>query len=312
MKFFLVNRLRIIVAAFAVATLAGCSMVRLAYSQAPNLTHWWADGYVDFNSEQSQQFKLALDGWFDWHRRTQMPVYADLLARGQREVMGPMSREAMCAWRDEMQRRLEPIVEHVAPKLAAVALTLTPTQLKHLEQRLAKNGAELKRDYAQDDREERKKASYKRTLERYENFYGRLDEAQRERLAQLLQESPFDADKWLAERERRSRDTIAALSALLAAGKTQDAAAAQAQAMGAVKTIAWRSLNSPRSDYAAYQQRLASENCTLAATLHNLTTPTQRQHARNKLRGWESDVRAIVAADSPTTSNGVADPTLIR
>jgi hypothetical protein len=310
MQFFRFNRLRIIAVALAALALAGCSMVRLAYSQAPNLTHWWADGYADFNTEQSQQFKQALDGWFDWHRRTQMPVYADLLAKGQREVMGSMTRESMCAWRDEVQRRLEPVVDHVAPKLAAIALTLTPDQLKHMEQRLAKNGADLKRDFAQDDRNERRKASFKRTLERYENLYGRLDEAQRERLAQLLQESPFDADKWLAEREKRSRDTISALSGLVAASKTQDAANAQVQAVGVVKAIAWRALNSPRSDYAAYQQRLSSENCALAATLHNLTTPAQRQHARNKLRSWESDVRTILASDSPTTSNGVPDLTL--
>lgn len=292
--------------------LTGCSMVRLGYSQAPLFTYWWADRYLDFNAEQSQQLKEALDGWYDWHRRTQMPDYATLLAKGQRDVMGPLTREAMCTWRDDVQRRIDPLVDHVAPKLAAVALTLTPQQLRHMEARWAKNGDELKRDFAQEDREERRKASLKRTLERYEDFYGRFDEAQRERVSQLLITSPFDADKWLTERERRNRDTISALNSLIAAAKTQDAAFAQAQAVAAVKLIASRNLRSPRSEYAAYQERLSSENCALAATVHNLMTPTQRQHARNKLRGWESDVRAIMASDSPKATQGIVDPTMLR
>ncbi len=292
--------------------LTGCSMVRLGYSQAPLLTHWWADRYVDFNGDQSQQLKEALNGWFEWHRRAQLPDYATLLAKGQRDVMGPLTREAMCAWRDDVQRRIDPVVDQVAPKLAALTLTLSPQQLRHMEARWAKNGDDMKRDFAQEDREERRKASFKRTLERYEDFYGRFDDAQRERLAQLLIASPFDADKWLAERERRNRDTISALSSLIANAKTQDAASAQMQAVAAVKLIASRNLRSPRSEYAAYQERLSSENCALAATVHNLMTPTQRQHARNKLRGWESDVRAIMAADSPRATQGIMDPTMLR
>jgi Family of unknown function (DUF6279) len=313
MRKFLHNRRWIIGAALAsVLLLAGCSMVRLAYSQAPLLTHWWADGYFDLNAEQSRRLKESLDGWFDWHRRTQLPDYANMLAKGQRDVMGPLTREAMCTWRDEVQKRIDPVIEQTAPALASLALTLTPEQLQHFEKRMAKNGTEMKRDFAQEDREERRKASLKRTLERYEDFYGRFDDAQKERLAQLLLASPFDADKWLAERERRSRDTLTTLGNLVTAAKTQDSATAQTAALSAVKLIAQRNLRSPRADYAAYQERLSSENCALAATVHNLMTSTQRQHARNKLRSWESDVRAIMAAESPKATQGIVDPTMLR
>lgn len=307
MRTFLLNRRWIIGAALvSLLLLAGCSMVRIGYSQAPLLTHWWADGYFDLNAEQSRRLKESLDVWFDWHRRTQLPDYANLLAKGQRDVMGPLTREAMCTWRDEVQKRIDPVIEQTAPALASLALTLTPEQLQHFEKRLAKNGAELKRSFAQEDREERRNASLKRTLDRYEDFYGRFDDTQKERLAQLLSASPFDADKWLTERERRSRDTVSTLSSLTAAGKSQEAAVA------AVKLIAQRNLRSPRADYAAYQERLSSENCALAAAVHNLMTPAQRQHARNKLRGWENDVRAIMVSESPKATQGIVDPTMLR
>jgi hypothetical protein len=37
--------------------------------------------------------------------------------------------------------------------------------------------------------------------------------------------------------------------------------------------------------------------------LHNSTTPAQRQAARNKLRGWEEDLRALATQKAPPRSD---------
>jgi hypothetical protein len=287
----------IIGAALALGLLTGCgSLLRLSYGQAPNLAFWWIDGYADLDSVQSPRVRDALEQWFEWHRRTQLPSYADLLARAQREMLEPTTPQALCAWRDELQRRVDTAVEQAAPPLAALIVTLKPEQLQHIERKLAKNGVELRADFAQFNRDERAKASFKRTLERYEMFYGTLDEAQRARLASLLAASPFDADRWLAERERRNADMMRTLAAASAAGDL-------AQAQAAVIAIAERAQRSPRADYRAYQERLTQENCSLTAAMHNLTTTAQRQHARNKLKGWEEDLRLLAAAGN---GNGAA------
>jgi hypothetical protein len=279
----------IIGVALAALLLAGCgSLLRLSYSQGPHLAYWWLDGYLDLDGEQSLRVRESLDQWFDWHRRTQLPAYAALLARAQREAMEPTTSAAMCAWRDEAQRRIDTAVERAAPLLARLIVTLRPEQLQHMERKLAKDGEDLRADYAQADREERARASFKRTLERYETFYGRLDEAQRARLAQLLAASPFDADRWLAERERRNADMMRTLATLSAQGDL-------AQAQAAVRVLAERAVRSPRPDYRAYVERLVQDNCALAAAMHNLATPAQRQHARDKLKGWEGDLRVLAA-----------------
>ena len=119
----------------------------------------------------------------------------------------------------------------------------------------------------------------------------------------MLAASPFDADRWLAERDRRNADLLALLTRVSAQGQNADSAAAQAQAQAAVRMISERALRSPRPDYRAYQQRLTQENCALAAAMHNATTPAQRQYARNKLKGWEDDVRLIVADGNGASSN---------
>jgi hypothetical protein len=277
--------------------LAGCSVLRLGYGQAPMLAYWWIDGYVDINESQSQPLRDGIDRWFEWHRRTEMPRYAALLVRAQKEVLEPrLSPEQMCAWRDEAQRRLHVALDEAAPVLAALMVSLTPEQIRHVERKLAKDGEEMRNDFAQPDRAERAQGAFKRMLERYENMYGRLDKAQRDRLRDLLAASPFDAERWLNERERRNRDLIAALHSLATGGRAGvDRAAALTKAQAAVPMLGDRFVRSPRPEYRAYQERLTQANCVLAATMHNLTTGAQREHARDKLKGWEDDVRLILS-----------------
>jgi hypothetical protein len=300
------SRLRWIIGLAFVVLLVGCSVLRIGYSQAPTFAYWWIDGYVDLNGEQSVKLRERLDRWFEWHRRVEMPRYAALLARAQREVMEPtLSTAQLCAWRDEAQRRLDAALDESTPAFSELMLSLSAEQIGHMERKLAKDGDELKRDFAQPDKSERARASFKRTLERYENLYGKLDDAQRARLAQLLAASPFDADRWLAERERRNSGLLAMLTNVAAAGRDATSAQAQAQAQAAVRVLAERALRSPRPEYRAYQERLTQENCALAAAMHNATTATQRQHARDKLKGWEEDVR-LIAAGAGSSGNGAA------
>lgn len=287
----------IIGAALAAALLlSGCAnLLRVTYGQGPMLAYWWIDGYVDLNGEQTPRLRDALDRWFDWHRRIELPRYVVLLARAQREVTEPITTQGMCAWRAEAERRLDAAVGEALPAASALIVSLAPEQLRHLQAKLAKDGTELRRDFAQADRTQRQERSFKRALERFENFYGRLDEAQRARLAKELAASPFDAERWLAERERRVADTVRMLT-------NASTSADLAQAQAAVRVLVERSLRSPRSDYREYQDKLAQDNCALAATLHNLTTPAQRRFARDKLKGWEDDLHALIGPNG----NGAA------
>jgi hypothetical protein len=297
---------RIIGLALLALGLTGCGMARLAYDQAPTLAYWWIDGYVDLNAEQTPMVRDGLDRWFAWHRRNQLPEYAALLARAQRELAQPTTAAAMCALADEAERRLDIAVDAAAPALADLVLSLTPEQLRHFERQVAKKDAEVRADFVQPDPAERRDKSFKRTLERYESFYGTLDTAQRERLAALLVASPFDAERWQAERSQRNREMLQTLASVSAAGRSVGRDASLAQAQAAVRTIAERATRSPRPAYRAYQQRLVQDNCALAATMHNLMTPEQRQRARSKLKGWEDDLRSLVASAASAAGNTAA------
>ncbi len=284
---------RIIVALLALSlALSGCSTLRLAYNTAPELTYLWLDNFVDFDEEQGQQVRDALAAWFKWNRSTQLADYAALLARLQAQMPEPMTPALTCRWFDEFGDRFKLAFEHAVPSAAALVLTLSPKQLQHLERHYAKRNAEFRSDYLQSSHKERREASVKRVVERAEMLYGRLDDAQRERIAAGTSASPFDPELWLAERKARQRDIVETFRGLLADRKaSREAQLAAAQ--GALRALGHRFEQSPRPIYRAYQEKLTQYNCAFSAELHNLTTPAQRQAAVTKLKAWELDLRAL-------------------
>lgn len=277
----------------ATLLLAGCSGLRFAYNQGPELAYWWLDGYADFDDIQAARVREALTAWFRWHRSTQLDDYAVLLARAQHDVVGDVTPQQLCEWNAGLRRRVELAFDQAAPPLAELMATLSPAQVQHIERRYAKSNAEFRREFLQPEPGERLAASVKRAVDRAETFYGRLDAAQRERLARGVVESPFYAELWLSERQARQQDSLAVLRRLQA---NPSAESRPAQARAELQRIGGSLYHSPREAYRVYGERLIDYNCALAAELHNSTTPAQRETLAGKLRGWEHDVRLLAGA----------------
>ena len=278
--------------------LGACSAVRLAYNNGPQLAWWWIDGYFDFNRDQAALVKPAIDQWFDWHRGTQLANYATLLAALQAQAVEPLTADKACAINDQLRERIEPAIDRALVLAAELLPQLTEAQIRHYDKRAAKAIDEMRDEYLQADAAERGRESVKRAIERSEQIYGRLGEAQRKVIAEGVAASPFDAQAWLEERERRQRDTATALRRLLASKADRDAR------LAALRALVQRSAVSPNAAYRDYQRRLIAYNCAFAAQIHNATTPAQRQEARARLKGWEEDLRALVAQPAQPPSGG--------
>jgi hypothetical protein len=287
------RRLRLWIITVAVTLLAGCSAVRLAYNQAPTLVYWWLDGYFDFDTAQGARAREALADWFRWHRATQLPDYAGLLVAAQQQILHDVTPDQVCRWSDDLRQRIEVGYEHGVPAMAEQVRSLTPEQVRHIERRYRKADDEFRDDFMQATRAAQLEASNKRALSRAEMIYGRLDDAQREVLAEGIAASPFDPQRWLVERQARQREIVDSLRALR--GPRADTA----QGEVALRRFAVHAAQSPRPAYREYQQRLFAHNCRLIARLHNSTRPEQRRHGADKLKGWEEDLRALAVQRQP-------------
>jgi hypothetical protein len=268
--------------------IVACSALRLTYSQGPMLLYWWADGYADFNVEQTPRVKAALEEWFAWHRVSQLPDYARALAQMQTLVADKVTPAQVCSTVAAWQQRGRKAYERAIPALTELARSLSTEQIRHIEKRYAEKQEEMTSDYLQPTQVERQKANFERSLDRAETVYGKLSEAQRQQLALALADSPFDPERWLAERQQRQQDILSSLRQWQAEGS--DTATVQA----GLRRLGTAMFQSPRADYQAYADALMRANCGLLAGMHNATTTAQREHAAAKLKGFEDDVQALI------------------
>ena len=282
----------ILAAALLAAVLSsGCSNVRLVYSTAPQLTWWWLDGYADFSREQTPAARQAVDTFFDWHRRSQLPDYAAWLVAVQPQLADTLTPAQVCRLQEQVRDKLEPSLQRALVLAADIVPSLGDAQFKAIDKRFAKVNEKMREDFLQPDAEDRAAATFKRTLERAERLYGNLGSAQKRVIKEGLAASPFNPEMWLAERQRAQRDIASTLRKLVA-----DRPAAE-QRVATLRSLAQRTERSPDPEYRAYQQRLGDYNCAFAARLHNATTAAQREAARDRLQGWVGDLRAIVNGD---------------
>jgi hypothetical protein len=278
-----------VLAVLVVLASAGCTALRLGYNNGPFLAWWWIDGYADFNREQSPHVRGAIDRWFEWHRGTQLAEYLPLLLAWQQAAPNALTAEQACRWSAEMRTKLAPSTDQAMLLGVEILPRMTAANFAAIERRYAKVNDEMREEYLQADRNERMEASVERAVKRMETLYGRLDEPQRKAIREQVLASPFDADGWQRERIRRQRDTVATLKKL----STEPRAEAR---LAGLRALAARNEIADDPGYRAYQLKLESYNCEFMARVHNSTTPRQRQKAREALKGWEDDLRALMAS----------------
>ena len=284
------NRWKAWIIVMLLPLLGACSALRLSYGQGPTLAYWWLDSQVDFTDEQAPRVRSALADWFAWHRSTQLADYAQGLGDLATTLAGPISPTQVCSQIEAWQRRAERAFDRAVPALADQVRSLTPEQITHLEKRQADRQQEMQTEYLKPDPAERQQAALTRRVDRAETLYGSIDDDQRQLLAASQAASPFDAERWLAERRARNAELVRSLRQWQA--EQADSATVQA----GLRRLAAETQRSPRADYRAYSQRLLQANCAQAAQLHNSTSASQRQRAAAKLLGWQADMRAL--ADS--------------
>ena len=288
------NVLRIIarglVLALLVQLLSACSMLRLAYGQGPSLAYWWIDGYADLNDAQTVQMRRDIDGFFAWHRGAELPYYITRLQQWQQLAAAESSTDLVCAQFDVLRAAYLRVIDRSLEPMARLALTLTPAQLQHLQRKYAKNNQEFERDYIRVSAEERIDHLMDKALERYDTLYGSLNDAQLRQLRERIRQSPFDAVRVNAERLRRQTDLVKTLRELQADRNTTVATATTA-----LRRWHERVMQSPIPGFAAYSDSLVRNGCEQLAAVHNSTTPEQRAHAVQVLKGYETDLRAVAA-----------------
>ncbi|PKO25323.1 MAG: hypothetical protein CVU35_04685 [Betaproteobacteria bacterium HGW-Betaproteobacteria-8] len=267
--------------------MAGCSVIKVSYNNAQELTYWWLYSYVHFSDAQKPLIKAELAALHDWHRFNEIPAYIKLLESAQKKVMHDTTPEQVCAEVENVRNRLrilnlqtEPIIEKLSP-------TLIHEQLGHMQKHFDKNNQKWQEDWMEGTQQERDEYRLKLAIERAEMFYGGLSDQQRDILKDNIRISTFNAETSYEERLRRQADAIATLKKII------DLKLAEPDIKLEIAAYFDRLQNGDDLAYQNYVDRLTVDSCAGFARLHNSTSAKQRQRAADKLGGYIKDLEAL-------------------
>ncbi|SCK42555.1 hypothetical protein VAR608DRAFT_4077 [Variovorax sp. HW608] len=279
----------LVIAGFIAGGLAACSAIKLAYNNLPEVSYWWLDSYMDFDGTQTPRVRDGLTQVLEWHRQNELPKLIDLLRQTHTLAGDEVTPAQACELVESIQARLLALAERAVSAGADVALTLTDAQLAHLERKYARVNADYGKEWVALSPKDLREKRYEQLLDRSEDFYGQLDPAQRDLLRRQVAQSSFDPREIDANRKTRQQEILALLRRLQAEKN------APAEAQAAVRAFV-RRVAEPTG--AARERRLAlqEESCRNIAELHNQTTPAQRSKARQRLQGYEDDLRDLASA----------------
>jgi Family of unknown function (DUF6279) len=276
--------------------LQACSALRVAYNQAPELAYWYADGYLDLNGAQSLKFKDELAKLQVWHRQNELPLYIATLQKLQQQLLQNLDADAVCAISSDVRGKLMALTEQAEPGAAALAATLSATQLAHLERSFAKDNTRYREEVLDASPQERRDRRFKRTVRRAQMLYGRLEDVQLAVIGERIDQSRFDVQRAHRETLRRQNDALATLRTLTSKPAAEQAAqqASTHSAQTAISQLLARMWSAPDPAERKLSAQITQENCEALAAVHNSTTAVQRSNAVQTLRRYEQDLNALM------------------
>jgi hypothetical protein len=276
--------------ALAVALAGGCTAIRFGYNNGETLVYWWLDRYIDTRADQRPWVQQRISDLLQWHRRTQLPDYAVLLASMQQQLQRPVARHDVEAMYEQGKRYLVTSIEHALPDLATLALSLQPGQIARLERKFAANNDKYRRDYLSGDVERRQRFRYEKTIERAEYWFGEFSPEQRALIRRASDARPLHGELRLAHRQQRQQALVALLS------RIQSERPSHAQAVTLLRDHVAMVFEQDGSDESAqFYRGIREQMFGLAVEIINCTTPAQKAHATKRLQQWIDDFHALAA-----------------
>lgn len=276
-----------IIGLLGAALLSACSAPTLVYNNAPELVHWWLDGYVDLDTPQSVLVRNELADIQQWHRQTELPRLATLFRNTAQRLSEPLTPEAVCSVYKEVVASGERLSVKAESAVVTLAASLTPEQVLAMERKYAKSNADYRSKWLGGSAAEAQARRTTQLLERAESIYGRLTPAQRDLLRQQVANATFDAQTTYATRLRHQQDAVLVLRQI--AHDKPDLATVR----DSMRALLARRLRSPDVQHRRYADALVQEGCAGLAALHNSTIPAQRAQAARKLNGYADDAMAL-------------------
>ncbi|MDB5727052.1 MAG: hypothetical protein JWQ00_257 [Noviherbaspirillum sp.] len=270
--------------------LAGCSAIRLGYSNGESVVFWWLNSYVDVEADQQPWVKRHIANLLAWHRSTQLEQYANLLARIQKQLQGNVTPADVLNEYGKIKHSALVLVDKAVPELADLAVSLHPQQIANIEKKFASNNENYRKENMRDDLERRQLDRYKKLMKQAEYWFGDFSPDQEAQIRIASDARPLNRELELEMRKKRQQEVIAMLK------KVRNEKLDQKATTGLMKEYMDDVLDYfGRPEHKAFADASQNASAHTIALIINMTDETQRAHARKRLQKWIDDCRALAA-----------------
>lgn len=261
----------------------GCS-IKFAYDNADRLVRWQVGEYVDLDREQKALLAARLDEFMTWHRRTQLPEYADQMFLWSQQLTDQVTSDQIAGMFEQMMLWGARMEDRGLPIAVEVMTSLSDDQVARLGPRLELSNVEFAEAELGVSEEEAQQSWANQFEDALERFTGRLDIRQRNYIQRRAVAYQPELVLW-AEYRRRWQ---AELLSLLDQRHSDEFAAAFSE------------LARAREDYYGEQYtRVSEENIELSRDVaaYVLSNLSQRQsdHLRDSLMKLGDDFADLAA-----------------
>ena len=180
---------------------SGCA-VRLAYENTDRLARWVVGDFVTMNDAQRARFDAGVREVWDWHRRTQLPRYADFF-----DAMQIVLADGTTA--DEIQAIVNTVIEwaleieqQALPVAVDLLTSLSDAQVGALARRLSEDNARMAKSQREQTLAQSQREWVEETAGRFSRFSGRLSRDQRAYLVRQSVRYLPESELWAAYRAR--------------------------------------------------------------------------------------------------------------
>lgn len=285
--------MRFFVTLLCAAMLAGCSMVRIGYSQLDTIAAWAADDYFDLDAEQRQEFRQRFARFHEWHRYEQLPDYAVFLTETKARVERGFSREDALWVTEGVRSRYRTLVNFAADDMAALLMSVTPSQLDTLRQQWEKDNRRFVREFRlEGSEEEQRRATGRRALSRIRDWVGHLDDAQEQQILAWAAALPLVHGLRHRDRMRRQQEFLQLMAQRDDAGRF----AARLREF----LVDWDKGRDPAYDrlFKEWTQRQAD----LYAAVYRILLPHQREAVAERLQVYINDFTHLARRPAAQTA----------
>lgn len=187
-------------AAMLLCLLAACSSTTFVYNRLDSILPWYLDDYVDLNNTQDWQLDEMLAPFLAWHRQQELPRYVALLEQVEADLDGPVSAAEVAGIYAGIEDAWLRLQDKSLDWLLALGASLSDEQVQEFLEELNERQEEYEEEYLERSELEYREDSYESLVDSMQDYLGRLNDAQRERLRAASLELRRSDSIWLQER----------------------------------------------------------------------------------------------------------------